>query len=98
MLRGNKREGNDRVSSRDSGPDETNSKRDVLLIILTSGVRLNERRSQTREAPCKFNYREKERAMKIAEKGRMTGVECDVKRKDSEDGAADCSRVRAKGV
>jgi len=34
-----------------AGPDETNSKRDVLLITLTPGVRLNERRSQTREAP-----------------------------------------------
>ncbi|KYN40262.1 hypothetical protein ALC56_05207, partial [Trachymyrmex septentrionalis] len=41
-------------------PDETNSKRDVLLIILTPGVRLNERKSQTREAWCKFNYREEE--------------------------------------
>lgn len=97
MLRGNKKEEDDRVSSRDS-PDETNSKRDVLLIILTPGVRLNERRSQTREAPCKFNYKEEERTMKIVEKGRMTGAECDVKRKDSEDGAADCSRVRAKEV
>lgn len=37
--------------------DEANSERDVLLIILTPGVRLNERRSQTREAQCKFNYR-----------------------------------------
>lgn len=42
----------------ESNPDETNSKRDVLLIILTPGVRLNERRSQTRQARCKFNYRE----------------------------------------
>lgn len=41
-----------------SSPDETNSKRDVLLIILTPGVRLNERGSQTRQARCKFNYRE----------------------------------------
>lgn len=41
--------------------DEANSKRDVLLIILTPGVRLNERRSQTHEAQCKFNYREKGR-------------------------------------
>ncbi|KOC69245.1 hypothetical protein WH47_05908, partial [Habropoda laboriosa] len=41
--------------------DEANSKRDVLLIILTPGVRLNERRSQTHEAQCKFNYREKDR-------------------------------------
>lgn len=57
-------ERDERVSSRESGPDETNSKRDVLLIILTLGVRLNERRSQTREAPCKFNYREEEGAMK----------------------------------
>lgn len=45
-------------------PDETNSKRDVLLIILTPGVRLNERRSQTREARCKFNYREEESGRK----------------------------------
>lgn len=41
-------------------PDEANSKRDVLLIILTAGVRLNERRSQTHGARCKFNYREEE--------------------------------------
>ena len=41
--------------------DEANSKRDVLLIILTPGVRLNERKSQTHEAQCKFNYREKGR-------------------------------------
>lgn len=41
-----------------SSPDKTNSKRDVLLIILTPGVRLNERRSQIRQARCKFNYRE----------------------------------------
>lgn len=50
-----------RGKRRDEGsPDEANSKRDVLLIILTPGVRLNERRSQTREARCKFNYREEE--------------------------------------
>ncbi|KAL2725845.1 hypothetical protein V1477_018283, partial [Vespula maculifrons] len=40
--------------------DEANSKRDVLLIILTPGVRLNERRSQTHEAQCKFNYRDED--------------------------------------
>ena len=34
----------------------------MLLIILTPGVRLNERRSQTHEAWCKFNYREEETA------------------------------------
>ena len=33
----------------------------MLLIILTAGVRLNERRSQTHGARCKFNYREEER-------------------------------------
>lgn len=43
---------------RERYPDEANSKRDVLLIILTAGVRLNERRSQTHGARCKFNYRE----------------------------------------
>lgn len=49
----------DRERKRDL--DEANSKRDVLLIILTPGVRLNERKSQTHEAQCKFNYREKGR-------------------------------------
>ncbi|TGZ32601.1 hypothetical protein DBV15_08932 [Temnothorax longispinosus] len=53
----------------EGSPDETNSKRDVLLIILTPGVRLNERRSQTREARCKFNYREEESAERKARKG-----------------------------
>ncbi|KYN13959.1 hypothetical protein ALC57_14033 [Trachymyrmex cornetzi] len=48
----------EREENRRKSPDETNSKRDVLLIILMPGVRLNERRSQTREAWCKFNYRE----------------------------------------
>jgi len=36
--------------------------KEMLLIILTPGVRLNERKSQTREAWCKFNYREEKRA------------------------------------
>ena len=50
-----------RKRKRERDVDEANSKRDVLLIILTPGVRLNERRSQTHEAQCKFNYREKGR-------------------------------------
>lgn len=57
--------------------DEANSKRDVLLIILTPGVRLNERRSQTREAQCKFNYREEEakREREASRRGRARGDE-----------------------
>lgn len=51
----------DGCGERERYPDEANSKRDVLLIILTAGVRLNERRSQTHGARCKFNYREEER-------------------------------------
>lgn len=76
-----------RGKRRDEGsPDEANSKRDVLLIILTPGVRLNERRSQTREARCKFNYREEEGADR---KGQERRKGYTVKRRDSENRVGD---------
>lgn len=81
----------------EGSPDETNSKRDVLLIILTPGVRLNERRSQTREARCKFNYREEESVGRRARRER--GGERVRGRKERQRGptvAADCVCAREK--
>lgn len=71
-------------------PDETNSKRDVLLIILTPGVRLNERRSQTREARCKFNYREEESAEGRARGEREVKKGYEVERRGGEDRQLNC--------
>lgn len=68
--------------------DETNSKRDVLLIILTPAVRLNERRSQTREARCKFNYREEAQRGGRKESEEEKGNEVD--KRDSENRQLNC--------
>lgn len=81
----------------EGSPDETNSKRDVLLIILTPGVRLNERRSQTREARCKFNYREeRERAGRRTRKARRRKGTRKREKRESEDRQSNCVCEREK--